>query len=170
MVHFSLNIKACCSYVIFEKKWQCQIWANIFASPNIGTPRTRTPMFLILLPESAKHVLCFVSEGILDQISIALCFIILAPEFEGAFGKTNCRSLSERLMLLVKHSQSGNNWALQCLQSIHPGLCGKHTFALLRQQPYIQNIKSIPTYKINTLMYAFCFWQFVVQMQVATYI
>ena len=29
----------------------------------------------------------FFSEGILDQISIALYFIILAPEFERAFGK-----------------------------------------------------------------------------------
>jgi len=54
-------------------------------------------------------VLFFISEGILDQISIALCFIILAPEFERAFGKANYRSLSERLLLLVKHSQSGNN-------------------------------------------------------------
>jgi len=37
-------------------------------------------------------------------------------------------------------------------------------FALLHQQPYIQNRKSIPTYKINTLTYAFCFWQFVIQV------
>jgi len=37
-------------------------------------------------------------------------------------------------------------------------------FALLRQQPYIQNKKSIPTYKVNTLTYAFCFWQFVIQI------
>jgi len=58
--------------------------------------------------KSAKHVLFFVSKGILDQISIALCFIILAPEFERVFVKANCRSLSERL-LLVKHSQSGSN-------------------------------------------------------------
>jgi len=104
-------------------------------------------------------VLFFISEGILDQISIALCFIILAPEFERAFGKANYRSLSERLLLLVKHSQSGNNWA----QSIHLGLGGKHSFALLRQQPYIQNRKSISTYTINTLTYAFCSWQFVLQ-------
>jgi len=45
-------------------------------------------------------------------------------------------------------------------------LVGKHIFALLRQQPYIQRRKSIPTYKINTLTYAFCFWQFVVEVQV----
>jgi len=45
----------------------------------------------------------FISEGIFDQISTALCFIILAPEFEGAFGKANCTSLSERLLPLVKH-------------------------------------------------------------------
>jgi len=37
-------------------------------------------------------------------------------------------------------------------------------FALLHQQPYTKNRKSIPTYKINTLTYAFCFWQFVVQV------
>ena len=37
-------------------------------------------------------------------------------------------------------------------------------FALLRQQPYIQNRKSIPRYKLNTLTYAFCLWQFVVQV------
>jgi len=59
--------------------------------------------------KSAKNVLCFISKGILDQISIALCFIILAPECERAFGKAICRSLSERLLLLVKHSQSGSN-------------------------------------------------------------
>ena len=94
----------------------------------------------------------FLIEGFLDQISIALCFIILAPEFERAFGKANCRSLSERLLLLVKHSQSTNNCALQCLQSIHLGLGGKHIFALLPQQPYIQNSKLFPSYKINTLV------------------
>ena len=38
-------------------------------------------IFLILSEKSAKHVLFFVCEGILDQISIALCFIILASEF-----------------------------------------------------------------------------------------
>ena len=36
MVGFSLNIKTFCLYVIWEK--QDQIWANIFASPKIGTP------------------------------------------------------------------------------------------------------------------------------------
>jgi len=82
--------------------------------------------FLYSSEKSAKHVLFFISEGILDHIYIALCFIILAPEFERAFGKANCRSLSERL-LLVKHSQSGSNWASQCLQSIHLGLGGKLT-------------------------------------------
>jgi len=33
------------------------------------------------------------SEGSFDQISIALYFIISAPEFERAFGKANCRVL-----------------------------------------------------------------------------
>jgi len=66
-------------------------------------------IFLVLLQKSAKLVLFYISEGILDQISIALCFSSLAPEFKRAFGKANCRSLSERLLLLVKHSQSGNN-------------------------------------------------------------
>jgi len=51
----------------------------------------------------------FVSKGRLDQISIALCFIILAHEFERATAKSNCRLLSERLLLLFKHSQSGSN-------------------------------------------------------------
>jgi len=34
------------------------------------------------------------------------------------------------------------------------------------QQPRIQNRKqkSIPTYKMSTLTYAFCFWQFDVQV------
>ena len=59
--------------------------------------------FLIFLQTSANRVLFFISEGILDQISIALCFTILAPEFERAFGKAKCRSLSVRLLLLVKH-------------------------------------------------------------------
>jgi len=65
-------------------------------------------LFLILLRKSAKHDLFFIRKRILDQISIALRFIILALEFECAFGKVNCRSLSKRL-LLVKHSQSGSN-------------------------------------------------------------
>ena len=43
--------------------------------------------------KSAKHVLFFISGGIFDQISIALYFIILAPEFERAFGKANCQVL-----------------------------------------------------------------------------
>jgi len=55
--------------------------------------------FLYSSKKSAKHVLFFISKGILHQISIALCFIILALEFERAFGKANCRSLSERLSL-----------------------------------------------------------------------
>jgi len=102
-----------------------------------------------------------ISEGTPDQISTALCLIILAPELERAFGKANRRSLSERLLLLVKHSQSTNNWALQCLQSINLRLGGKHIFA---QQPHGQNRKNIPTYKINTFTYAFRFWHFVVQV------
>jgi len=53
------------------------------------------------------------------------------------------------------------------VQSIHLGSGGKHIFVLVRQQPYIQNRKCIPTYKINTLTYAFHFWQFVVQAKVA---
>jgi len=36
MVRFSLNIKTCCLYVIWEK--QDQIWAKFFASPKICTP------------------------------------------------------------------------------------------------------------------------------------
>jgi len=68
--------------------------------------------------KSAKHVLFFISKGVLDQISIAL-FYHFSTWVQTSFWKANCRSLSERLLLLVKHSQSGSNWALQCLQSIH---------------------------------------------------
>jgi len=75
----------------------------------------------------------------------------LEPSDIALHGEANCKSVSGWLLLLVKDSQSGNNWALQCLQSIHLGLGGKHIFALLHQQPYVQNRKSIPTYKINTL-------------------
>jgi len=35
----------------------------------------------------------FISKGILDHVYIALYFIILAPEFERAFGEANCRVL-----------------------------------------------------------------------------
>jgi len=93
-----------------------------------------------------QHVSFFIFKGILDQISTALCFIILAPEFERAFGKANCRSLSEQL-LLVKHSQSGSNGALQCLQFIHLGLCGKLTLHccasshIFRTEKAFQHIK-----------------------------
>jgi len=42
-------------------------------------------VFLNSSETSAKHVLFFISKGIFDQISVALYFIILAPEFERAF-------------------------------------------------------------------------------------
>jgi len=61
------------------------------------------------------------------------------------------RSLSDWLLLRVKHSHSANNSALQCLQSfiwIYNNV-GSTFFALLRQQPCIQNRKSIPAYKIS---------------------
>ena len=38
MVYFSLNIKACCLYVIWEK--QDQIWAKNFSSQNYALPYT----------------------------------------------------------------------------------------------------------------------------------
>jgi len=38
MVHFSLNIKACCLYVIWEK--QDRIWAKIFCIPKNMHSRT----------------------------------------------------------------------------------------------------------------------------------
>jgi len=40
MVHFSLNIKACCLYVISEE--QDQIWTKIFCIPK--NMHSRTPM------------------------------------------------------------------------------------------------------------------------------
>ena len=49
--------------------------------------------FLYFAAKSAKHVIFSISEEIFDEISIALYFIILAPEFERAFGKANCRVL-----------------------------------------------------------------------------
>ena len=45
--------------------------------------------YFLYSEKSAKHVLFFNSKGILDQISIVLCLIILAPEFERALGKAN---------------------------------------------------------------------------------
>ena len=101
--------------------------------------------FLYSSEKSARHVLFFIYTGILDQISIAPCFIISAPEFERAFGKAICRSLSERL--LSKHSQSGSNWTLQCFQSIHIGLGGKLTLHccasshIFRTEKTFQHIK-----------------------------
>jgi len=43
--------------------------------------------------KSAKHCLFFISERIFDQISVALTFILLALEFERAFGKATFRTL-----------------------------------------------------------------------------
>ena len=50
MVHYSLNIKACCSYVIWEK--QDQIWAQICCIPK--NMHSRTPMVKILLRQFSK--------------------------------------------------------------------------------------------------------------------
>ena len=47
--------------------------------------------FLYFAAKSAKHVIFLIPEGILDKIPIVLNFIIIAPEFERAFGKANCR-------------------------------------------------------------------------------
>jgi len=43
--------------------------------------------------KSAERILYINSEGILDRISVAVYFIILAPELEYAFGEANCRFL-----------------------------------------------------------------------------
>jgi len=48
-------------------------------------------IFLTLCRKSDKHILFLISEGILEQISIALCFIISQPELQHALGKGNCR-------------------------------------------------------------------------------
>ena len=56
-----------------------------------------------------------------------------------------------------------------CTVVIHLGSCGKHSFCIVGtagSSHVIQNRKSIPTYKLNTLTYAFCFLQFAVQVQV----
>ena len=110
-------------------------------------------LFLILLRKKCQTRFIFVSKGLLDQISIARCFIISAPEFERAFGRANCRSLSEHL-LLIKHSQSGSNLSIAMFTVHSSRFRWKVHFALLRQQPYIQKRKSTPTYKLNTLTYA----------------
>jgi len=47
----------------------------------------------VLREKVPNTLLFFISNGNLDQISIALHFIILALEFELAFGKANCRVL-----------------------------------------------------------------------------
>jgi len=131
--------------------WQFKSNHSVYVHQSIRTQSmfllANLYIFLILLQKSAKHVLFFISEGIIDQFSIALCFINLAPAFERAFGKANCRSLSEWLLLLVKHSHSGNNWALQCLQSIHLDLGGSiflHCCAsshILKTEKVFQHIK-----------------------------
>jgi len=46
MVHFSLNIKACCLYINWEK--QDQIWAKIFCIPK--NMHSRTPMIAVSTP------------------------------------------------------------------------------------------------------------------------
>ena len=51
-------------------------------------------MYIFCFAEkSAKHGLLFIFKGIFDQISIALNFIILGPEFKRAFVKASCRVL-----------------------------------------------------------------------------
>jgi len=50
--------------------------------------------FLYFAANSVKHVIFLISAGLFDEISIALYFIILAPEFERVFGKANCRVLT----------------------------------------------------------------------------
>jgi len=54
---------------------------------------SRVIHIFIPLKKVPNTVYFFISEGIFDQISIALNFIILAPKFERAFGKANCRVL-----------------------------------------------------------------------------
>jgi len=46
MVHFGLNIKACCLHVIWEK--QDQIWAKLFSIPKNMHSRTPTPLLIPL--------------------------------------------------------------------------------------------------------------------------
>ena len=49
---------------------------------------------------------------------------------------------SERLLLLVKHPQSGNNCALNWLESFIYAKAGSTFFALLRQHPCVHNSKT----------------------------
>jgi len=52
---------------------------------------------------------------------------------------------------------------LQCLQSIHLGSGGKFTLHCCASSHIFRTEKAFPTYKLNTLTYAFCLWQFVIQ-------
>jgi len=51
-------------------------------------------------PKKCQTRFIFISVGILDQISITFCFIILAPEFQRAFGKANCKANREKYLLM----------------------------------------------------------------------
>jgi len=113
--------------------------------------------FLYSSEKSVIHVWVFISKGILDQLSNVPCFIILAPEFELGFCQANCRSLSERLLLLVKHTQSGSNWALQCLQSIHVGLRGKLTLHCCASSHVFRTEKAFQHIKLTHLRMHFAF-------------
>jgi len=79
--------------------------------------------------------------------------VLLVKQIVDRYQSDCCYLLSIHIQETIKHCNVYS-----------PDLGGKHIFALLREQPYIQNRKSIPTYEINTLTYAFCFWQFVVQV------
>ena len=67
------------------------------------------------------------------------------------FHCNNVRSLSERLLLLVKHLQSASNWALQCLQSIHLGLSGKLTFHCCASSHIVRTEKAFQHIKLTLL-------------------
>jgi len=56
-------------------------------------PTGSNTYFLYFALKSVKHIIFLISERIFDEISIALHFSILAPEFERVFGKANCRVL-----------------------------------------------------------------------------
>jgi len=54
MVHFSLNIKVCCLYVIWEK--EDKIWPKIFCIPK--NMHSRTPMLVLYHLRTLLNDIC----------------------------------------------------------------------------------------------------------------
>jgi len=53
--------------------------------------RSQVIHLFIFRQKTCETRISFNDKGILDQISIALCFIVFAPQVERAFGKANVK-------------------------------------------------------------------------------